>query len=73
MPESYFDDDPGYRIRPDDLSLPDIDLSPDEASVIGLATRVWQHAKLAEATTDAVRKLSALGVPVDPGGRLNVL
>ena len=65
--DAYFDDDPGYRIRPDDLSLPDIDLSPDEASVIGLATRVWQHAKLAEATTDAVRKLSALGVPVDPG------
>ena len=64
--DAYFDDDPGYRIRPDHLALPDIDLTPDEASVIGLATRVWQHAKLAEATTDAVRKLSALGVPVDP-------
>jgi proteasome accessory factor B len=65
--DAYFDDDPGYRIRPDHLALPDIDLTADEASVIGLATRVWQHAKLAEATTDAVRKLSALGVPVDPG------
>ena len=63
--DSYFEDEPGYRIRPDDLALPEIDLTPDEASVIGLATRVWQHAKLAEATTDAVRKLTALGVPVD--------
>lgn len=63
--DAYFDDEPGYRIRPDQLTLPDIDLTPDEASVIGLATRVWQHARLAEATTGAVRKLSALGVPVD--------
>lgn len=63
--DAYFEDEPGYRIRPDDLALPEIDLTPDEASVIGLATRVWQHAKLAEATTDAVRKLTALGVPVD--------
>lgn len=65
--DAYFEDEPGYRIRADELALPDIDLTPDEASVIGLATRVWQHAKLAEATTDAVRKLTALGVPVDTG------
>ena len=37
----------------------------DEAAVIGLATRVWEHARLAEATTEAVRKLTALGVEVD--------
>lgn len=61
----YFDDEPGYRIRPDELLLPDISLTPDEAAVIGLATRVWQHARLAEATTEAVRKLAALGVEVD--------
>ena len=36
--------------------------TPDEAAVIGLATRVWQHARLAEATTEAVRKLTAAGV-----------
>ena len=27
--------------------------------MVGLATRVWQHARLAEATTEAVRKLTA--------------
>ncbi|MDF1602461.1 WYL domain-containing protein [Nocardioides sp. YIM 152315] len=61
----YFDDEPGYRVRPDQLSLPDIELAPDEAAVIGLATRVWQHARLAEATTEAVRKLAAFGVDID--------
>jgi proteasome accessory factor B len=61
----YFDDEPGYRIRSDELQLPDIRLEADEAAVIGLATRVWEHARLAEATTEAVRKLTAFGLPVD--------
>src|SRR6478752_7458510 len=63
--DAYFDDEPGYRIRPDQFALPDISLTADEAAVIGLATRVWEHARLAEATTEAVRKLTALGVPLD--------
>ncbi|ABL82153.1 MULTISPECIES: WYL domain-containing protein [unclassified Nocardioides] len=63
--DAYFDDEPGYRIRPDEFALPDISLTADEAAVIGLATRVWEHARLAEATTEAVRKLTALGVPLD--------
>lgn len=63
--DAFFDDEPGYRIRPDEFALPEIDLRADEAAVIGLATRVWQHAKLAEATTEAVRKLTALGIDVD--------
>ena len=37
----------------------------DEAAVVGLATKVWSHAKLAAATTEAVSKLTAYGVPVD--------
>ena len=63
--DAYFDDEPGYRIRADEFALPDISLTADEAAVIGLATRVWEHARLAEATTEAVRKLTALGVPLD--------
>ena len=63
--DPLFDDEPGYRISPDDFALPEIDLRPDEAAVIGLATRVWQHARLAAATSDAVRKLSAAGIDVD--------
>ena len=63
--DAYFEDEPGYRIRADELGLPDITLEADEAAVIGLATRVWEHQRLAEATTEAVRKLTALGVPLD--------
>jgi proteasome accessory factor B len=66
--DSFFEDEPGYRIRRDELELPDIELTADEAAVVGLATKVWQHAKLATATTDAVRKLAALGVDVDLSG-----
>jgi proteasome accessory factor B len=63
--DAFFDDEPGYRISPDDFALPDVRLTADEAAVVGLATRVWEHARLAEATTDAVRKLTAAGVEVD--------
>ncbi|MDQ3484424.1 MAG: WYL domain-containing protein, partial [Actinomycetota bacterium] len=63
--DPYFDDEPGYRIRPDEFALPEIDLEPDEAAVVGLATKVWEHARLAKATTEAVRKLTAAGVDVD--------
>ncbi len=63
----YFDDEPGYRIRPDEFALPEIDLAPDEAAVVGLATRVWEHQKLASATTEAVRKLTAAGAEIDLG------
>ncbi|WP_248581813.1 WYL domain-containing protein [Nocardioides sp. InS609-2] len=63
--DAYFDDEVGYRIRPDQFALPEISLEADEAAVIGLAGKVWEHARLAEAATDAVRKLTASGVPLD--------
>ncbi len=63
--DAYFDDEPGYRIRPDEALLPQIELTAEEAQVVGLATKVWEHARRAEATTGAVRKLTAAGVPVD--------
>jgi proteasome accessory factor B len=60
-----FEDEPGYRIERSAFELPDIDLTPEEAAVIGLAARVWQHAGLAAATSDALVKLKAAGVTVD--------
>jgi proteasome accessory factor B len=65
--DAYFDDEPGYRIRADEFALPEITLESDEASVVALATRVWEHARLAEATTDAVGKLTAAGLELDLG------
>lgn len=63
--EKFFDDDPGYRITRSAFELPEIVLEPDEAAVVGLAARVWQHAGLARQTTDALVKLRAGGVAVD--------
>src|SRR3954469_4924749 len=60
-----FEDEPGYRIERSAFELPDIDLTPEEAAVLGLAARVWQHAGLAAATSDALVKLKAAGVTVD--------
>jgi proteasome accessory factor B len=64
--EELFDDEPGYRIRRDAFELPDIRLEPDEAAVVGLAARVWQHARLADQTSSALVKLRAAGIEVEP-------
>ncbi len=64
--DRLFDDEVGYRIRRDAFELPRIDLAPDEAAAVGLAARVWQHARLARQTSSAVVKLKAAGVGVDP-------
>src|SRR3546814_11602906 len=63
--DRFFGDETGYRIRPDEFALPGINLTADESSVVGLATRVWQHAGLAAATSDALAKLSAGGAEID--------
>lgn len=63
--DPLFEDEAGYRVSPDQFALPPIELTADEAAVVGLATKVWEHARLAEATTEAVRKLTAAGVDVD--------
>lgn len=63
--DAYFDDDAGYRVTRDAFELPAVELAPDEAAVVGLAARVWQHAGLAEATSQALLKLKAAGVATD--------
>ncbi|WP_370248496.1 helix-turn-helix transcriptional regulator [Nocardioides sp.] len=63
--DAYFDDEVGYRISPAEFALPEIELDAEEASVIGLATRVWGHQRLAHATSEAVRKLRAAGIQTD--------
>ncbi|CAL9383569.1 hypothetical protein SUDANB121_01119 [Nocardiopsis dassonvillei] len=55
----------GYRISRADYELPEIELLPDEAVVLGLAARAWRHASLGEAAANALFKLRSAGVPVD--------
>lgn len=63
--DALFDDEPGYRILSSEFELPAIDLDAEEASVVGVAARVWQHASVAESTMSAMAKLRAAGVEPD--------
>ncbi len=63
--DAYFHDEVGYRIRRDEAELSDLELTREEAAVIGLATQVWEHAGLANDSTTALMKLKAIGVDVD--------
>lgn len=63
--DSTFDDEPGYRIRRDDYSLPDISFEPAELAVLGVAARTWQQASLGSAASGALLKLRAAGVDTD--------
>jgi proteasome accessory factor B len=62
---SIFDTEDGYRIARWDYELPEIELEPDEAAAVGLAARVWQSARLAEAANGALLKLRAAGIDLD--------
>lgn len=63
--DHYFEDEVGYRVPPEQFALPEVSLTADEAAVLSLAGKVWQHATLAEATSEALRKLQAADVAVD--------
>jgi proteasome accessory factor B len=63
--DSPFDDEPGYRIRRDDYSLPEIAFEPAELAVLGVAARTWQHASLGGQAFEAILKLRAAGVDID--------
>jgi proteasome accessory factor B len=70
--DSIFDTEPGYRIARREYALPDIRLAPDEAAVVGLAARLWQHAGMAAAASSGLTKLRAAGVDLDPHATLGV-
>jgi proteasome accessory factor B len=70
--DSVFDTEPGYRIVRREYALPDIRLAPDEAAVVGIAARLWQHAGLAAAASSGLTKLRAAGIDLDPHATLGV-
>jgi proteasome accessory factor B len=70
--DSVFDTEPGYRIARREYELPDIRLRPEEAAVVGIAARLWQHAGLAAAASSGLSKLRAAGVDLDPHATLGV-
>ena len=63
--DTFFENEPGYRIDRREYALPEIHFEPDELAVLGLASRTWQQASLAGPATTALRKLEAADVERD--------
>ncbi|ABK65826.1 YafY family protein [Mycobacterium avium subsp. hominissuis] len=63
---SPMDPTEGYRINRDAYALAPVDLTPDEAAAVAVATQLWESPELITATQGALLKLRAAGVDVDP-------
>ena len=63
---SVTDPTEGYRINRDAYALPPVELTPDEAAAVAVATQLWESPELITATQGALLKLRAAGVDVDP-------
>jgi len=62
----------GYRIRSGAYALPDIDLTPDEAAAVAVATKLWESPERIRAAQNAVLKLRAAGVEMDAGDEVAI-
>jgi proteasome accessory factor B len=63
---SSFEPTEGYRINRDAYALPAVELNPDEAAAVAVATQLWESPELITATQGALLKLRAAGEDVDP-------
>src|ERR1700728_1187086 len=61
---SSFDPIEGYRINRDAYSLPPVELTPDEAAAVAVATQLWESPELITATQGALLKQRAGGITV---------
>jgi proteasome accessory factor B len=69
---SSFDPTEGYRIKQQAYALPEIDLTADEAAAVAVATTLWESPERITAAQNAVIKLRAAGVDVDPAGEVTI-
>lgn len=60
-----FDDEPGYRIRPESYALNLGDLTGTELALLSLAAEAWRGAALGEPAQSALLKLRSLGIASD--------
>ncbi len=63
---SIHDTSDGYRIKRDAYALPDIELTPAESAAVAVATTLWESPERITATQNALLKLRAAGVDIDP-------
>ena len=62
---SQSDPTEGYRINHEAYALPAVELTPDEATAVAVATQLWESPELMTATQGALLKLRAAGIDVD--------
>ncbi len=69
---SSMDPTEGYRVKRGAYALPDVDLTPDEAAAVAVATKLWESPERIRAAQSAVLKLRAAGVDVDPADEIAI-
>ena len=63
--DPLFDDEAGYRIRPESYALSLRDLTPTQVTLLSLAAQAWQDAAFADLSQQALRKLTSIGLDTD--------
>jgi proteasome accessory factor B len=63
--DPLFDDEAGYRIRPESYALNLDDISGEELGLLSLAAEAWRGAALDDAAQSALLRLSSIGVVSD--------
>ena len=63
--DPLFDDEAGYRIRPESYSLALRDLTPTQVTLLSLAAQAWQDAAFTDLSQQALRKLTSIGLDTD--------
>ena len=63
--DPLFDDEAGYRIRPESYALSLRNLSPTQVTLLSLAAQAWQDAAFTDLSQQALRKLTSIGLDTD--------
>lgn len=63
--DPLFDDEAGYRIRPESYALSLRDLTPTQVTLLSLAAQSWQDAAFTDLMQQALRKLTSIGLDTD--------
>ena len=63
--DPLFDDEAGYRIRPESYALSLRDLTGTQVTLLSLAAQAWQDAAFTDLSQQALRKLTSIGLDTD--------
>jgi proteasome accessory factor B len=63
--DPLFDDEAGYRIRPESYALSLRELTPTQVTLLSLAAQAWQDAAFTDLSQQALRKLTSIGLDTD--------